>query len=174
MAHRFFLVCIFSLKISGMSDRLVNAVTGVCLMSHGGLMIMYRGVSPHSILPIINFSIILPLCSIIITFLFILIGRHWHVNFIESLPKSFIGILFYSSSIYYCKSVKILEIHLAHQPEYLSKCAFLTLKRFCPDMSTSDNLKYYITGTRDTFTHLQQVLKKGWKWAILINRSRSK
>lgn len=157
-----------------MSDRLVNAVTGVCLMSHGGLMIMYRGVSPHSILPIINFSIILPLCSIIITFLFILIGRHWHVNFIESLPKSFIGIVFYSSSIYYCKSVKILEIHLAHQPEYLSKCAFLTLKRFCPDMSTSDNLKYYITGTRDTFTHLQQVLKKGWKWAILINRSRSK
>ena len=90
-----------------MSDRLVNAVTGVCLMSHGGLMIMYRGVSPHSILPIINFSIILPLCSIIITFLFILIGRHWHVNFIESLPKSFIGIVFYSNSIYHCKSVKI-------------------------------------------------------------------
>lgn len=90
---------------SGMSDRLVNAVTGVCLMSHGGLIIMYRGVSPHSILPIINFSIILPLCSIIITFLFILIGRHWHVNFIESLPKSFIGIVFYSSSLYYCESV---------------------------------------------------------------------
>lgn len=96
-----------------MSDRLVNAVTRVCLMSHGGLMIMYRGVSSHSILPIINFSIILPLGSIImliITFLFNLIGRHSDVHFIESLPKSFIGMVFHSSTIYYCKFVEITSV----------------------------------------------------------------
>ena len=103
---------------SGMSDRLVNAVTRFCLMSHGGLMIMYRGVSSHSILPIINFSIILPLGSIImliITFLFNFIGRHSDVHFIESLPKSFIGMVFRSTSInlYYCKSVKITSVTTA-------------------------------------------------------------
>ena len=141
-----------------MSDRLVNAVTRVCLMSHGGLMIMYRGVSSHSILPIINFSIILPLGSIImliITFLFNLIGRHSDAHFIESLPKSFIGMVFHSSSIYYCKSIKIISVttgeiklaeneiliffHLVYHCKNWFECGFRTLKRFGSGMSTSNN-----------------------------------